>query len=315
MYKTSKSTKQKGAAIMSKLKTFISLLKTPNKMVRALGGNRLLNWMSDETYVKCMFKSVFGYDLDLEHPKTFNEKLQWLKLYNRKPEYTMMVDKYRVRDYIREKIGEEYLIPLLGVWDRVEDIDFDALPDQFVLKCNHDQGSVVICKDKKTFDVDKAKKKLARKLRKDQYWPTREWPYKNVPRKIICEKYMEDSSTAELLDYKFFCFDGLVKCLYVSDSIHHKIQFYDENYNTLDLERYDYTKFEVLPRKPINFDQMKAFAARLSKDIQHVRVDFYEVNGHVYFGEMTFYTCSGFIPFKEAKWDKLLSSWLKLTKG
>ena len=151
--------------------------------------------MADDEYLKRQFKVHYGYELDLKSPKTFNEKLQWLKLYDRRSEYTVMVDKYKVREYIKEKVGEEYLIPLLGVWNKVEDINFDKLPDQFVLKCNHDSGGMCICRDKSTFDVKQCKNYLNDRLKRNYYDLWREWPYKNVPRKIIAEQFIDVSST------------------------------------------------------------------------------------------------------------------------
>ena len=172
---------------------------------------------ADEPYLKKMFRATMGKELDLNDPKTFNEKLQWLKLYNRKPEYTMMVDKYLVRDYIKETLGEQYLIPLLGVWDDPDEIDFDALPDRFVLKCNHNSGKgMYICKDKSKMDVKKVKSELRAGLKQNYYLHGREWPYKDVPRKIIAEQYMEDAKTEELRDYKFFCFNGEVKAMFIA---------------------------------------------------------------------------------------------------
>ena len=173
--------------------------------------------MPDELYLKKKFKSVMGKELDLEHPTTFNEKLQWLKLYDRKPEYTMMVDKYLVRKYIAEKLGTEYLIPLVGAWDDPDEIDFEQLPQQFVLKCNHNSGTgMCICKDKSKLSIPKVKAELRKGLEENYYLTGREWPYKNVPRKIICEKFMkDDSGAAELTDYKFFCFDGRVDSVMV----------------------------------------------------------------------------------------------------
>ena len=295
-------------------------IQHPEKILPALIDGERMHWLPEKQFLRLAYRASMGKKLDLQNPKTFNEKLQWLKLYDRKPEYTIMVDKYKVRDYIKDKIGEEYLIPLIGVWDNPEDIDFDSLPNQFVLKCNHNSGlGMYICKDKSKLtanDIKKIRKNLAKGLAQNYYLAGREWPYKDVPRKIICEKYMEDESTAgALTDYKFFCFNGEVKCLYVSDCINHKMQFYDNEYNMLDIERDDHTQFETLPRKPVNFEQMKKLAQQLSKGIPHVRVDLYEINKRIYFSELTFSTCSGFIPFKDRKWDELLGSWLKLPEN
>lgn len=277
--------------------------------------------MSDKEYLEKKFLAKIGYPLDLDNPKTFNEKLQWLKLYNRKAEYTVMVDKYLARDYVAGVIGEEYLIPLIGQWDRAEDIDFDKLPDKFVLKCNHNSGlGMYICKDKSKLtrrEIKVIRKNLTKGLRQDYYLTGREWPYKNVPRKIIAEKYMEDKETGELRDYKFFCFDGEPKALFVATDRQAKnketcFDFFDIEYNHLPIIN-GHPNAQIPPRKPRNFDKMAELARRLSANIPHVRIDFYEVNGKVYFGEITFYQNSGFIPVYPKEWDKKLGDWIDLT--
>ena len=197
--------------------------------------------LSDEEYLKRMFSARMKKELNLDNPQTYNEKLQWLKLYDRRPEYTQLVDKYAVKKYVKECIGEEYVIPTLGVWDRFDDIDFDRLPNQFVLKCTHDSGGLVICKDKSIFDKQKAKKKIEASLMRDFFMTFREWPYKDVPRRIIAEKYMEDDSTSELRDYKFFCFDGEPKMLFVATDRQTpgeevKFDFFDMNYQHIDVK-------------------------------------------------------------------------------
>ena len=285
----------------------------------------LYNSMPDRDYMERKFEALMGAPLHLDAPQTFNEKLQWLKLYDRKPEYTMMVDKYRVREYITQKIGAEYLIPLLGVWDSPDEIDFAALPEQFVLKCNHNSGlGMCICKDKSTLDLRKVRRELRKGLRQDYYLPGREWPYKDVPRKIIAEQYMQDNidlgvrEDATLKDYKFFCFDGTPQFLYVSDHSdqHEKahLAFFDMNYRESPFGRTDYLLFKALPPKPAHFEQMKESASVLSSDIPFVRVDLYELNQKVYFGELTFHPCSGFLPFKPKEWDKRLGELLTLSK-
>ena len=257
-----------------------------------------------------------GKELNLSDPKTYNEKLQWLKIHDRRPEYTTYVDKYKVRDYIAKTIGEEYLVPLLGVWDNAEDIQFESLPNQFVLKCNHDSGSVIICKDKSKFDINEAKKKLSKCLKKNLYDWCREWPYKNVKPCIIAERYMEDQSTAELRDYKFFCFNGEVKALFVArdrqtPNEETKFDFFDADYNHLDFTN-GHPNAKQVPEKPSQFELMKQLAEKLSVGIPHVRVDFYECNGKIYFGEMTFFHWSGMVPFNPEKWDRTFGDWIKL---
>lgn len=275
--------------------------------------------MLDEEYLKKCFKACMGEDLHVDNPKTFNEKLQWLKLYDRKPEYTMMVDKYKVREYIKEKLGEEYLIPLLGVWDKAEDIDFDKLPNQFVLKCNHNSGlGMYICKDKSKLtqkEIKVIQKNLTKGLQQDYYLTGREWPYKNVPRKIIAEKYMEDE-TGQLRDYKFYCFNGEPKIIMINSDRElgkTKADYFDMDFNWLDL-KWGYEHAVVKPLKPTNFEKMKELAVILSKDIPELRVDFYEVDNKIYFGELTFFDGSGFDKIEPREWDKKLGDWIELPK-
>ena len=274
--------------------------------------------MPDKEYLEKKFYVTMGYPLDLNNPQTFNEKLQWLKLYDRKPEYTMMVDKYKVREYIKEKLGEEYLIPLLGVWDKAEDIDFDKLPNQFVLKCNHNSGlGMYICKDKSKLtqkEIKVIRKNLTKGLQQDYYLTGREWPYKNVPRKIIAEKYMEDE-TGQLRDYKFYCFNGEPKIIMINSDREigkTKADYFDMDFNWLDL-KWGYEHADVKPLKPTNFEKMKELAVVLSKNIPELRMDFYEVNNKIYFGELTFFDGSGFDKIEPKEWDKKIGDWIDYT--
>lgn len=273
--------------------------------------------MDDEKYLKKLYTVNFGKELDLENPKTFNEKLQWLKLYDRKPEYTMMVDKYKVREYVAEKLGEEYLIPLLGVWDDPEEIDFDKLPNQFVLKCNHNSGlGMCICKDKSKLDIKKVKSELRKGLKENFYLHGREWPYKEVPRKIICERYMVDESVYELKDYKIFCFNGEPKALFVATDrmTDTKFDFFDVEFNHLPFTNgHPNAEKEIV--KPQNLDEMLKAASILSKGIPQVRIDLYNVNGKILFGEMTFSHWSGMVPFEPNKWDERFGEWIVLPKN
>lgn len=277
------------------------------------------NHMSDEEYLSRKYQLYFGQKLDLQNPKTFNEKLQWLKLYNRKPEYTMMVDKYKVREYIAQELGEEYLIPLLGVWDNPDEIDFDALPNQFVLKCNHNSGlGMCICKDKSKLDIPKVKAELRKGLKQDYYLTGREWPYKDVPRKIIAEKYMSNDNGEDLNDYKLMCFNGKVKATFVcSDRFSNdglKVTFYDTTWTRMPFERhYPAAKEDI--NKPRSYEDMVALAEKLAQKIPFVRVDFYEVKGKPYFGELTFFPGSGFEEFNPEQWDKTLGDWIELSGG
>lgn len=276
------------------------------------------SYMNDEKYLKKKFKAIFGYDLDLKNPQSFNEKLQWLKIYDRKNIYSMMVDKYLVRDYISKKIGTEYLIPLLGVWDKAEDIDFDLLPNKFVLKCNHNSGTgMYICKDKTKMDKKKVMKMLNKGLKEDYYLIHREWPYRNVPRKIIAEKYMEEIGQDDLIDYKFMCFNGKHKMTFVCDDRFSdsglKVTFYDKNWNILPFERH-YPRRRTPIKKPINYERMVDFAECLSENIPFLRVDFYEVQNKIYFGELTFFPGSGYEEFSPPNIDIDLGALIVLPK-
>ena len=268
-------------------------------------------------FLKIKFKKKVGYKLNLNHPKSFNEKLQWLKLNDRKSIYTQMVDKYMVRKYIAESIGEKYLIPLLGVWNNFEEINFNKLPDQFVLKCTHDSGSIRICKDKSNFDINEAKNFFNKKLKENFYYFGKEWPYKNVHPRIIAEEFIEDESSKDLKDYKFMCFNGNVKCCFVCSerfSTHLKVTFYDTEWNKLPFERHYPNSEEEIP-KPKNLEKMIQLAEKLSINIPFVRVDFYEVNNMIYFGELTFFPGCGFEEFKPIEWDYKLGEWIDLSSS
>ena len=291
----------------------------PDKVIYNLGRRGLLNWMSDEAYIKLRYYAVFGRMPDLKNPKTFNEKLQWLKLHDRKPIYSTMVDKYEAKKYVASIIGDKYIIPTLGLWEKFDDIDFDSLPEQFVLKCTHDSGGLAICKDKSTFDRQKAKKKIEESLKQKFFYFGREWPYKDVKPRIIAEKYMEDKETGELSDYKFFTFDGEAKALFIATERQVvgedvKFDFYDMDFKHLDF-RQGHENAKIYPKKPKTFEAMKELAEKLSKGIPHVRVDFYEVNGETYFGELTFAHFSGFVPFNPSEWDTTFGEWLKIPNG
>ena len=273
----------------------------------------------DELYLRVMYYYAMGKRLNLKNPKTFSEKLQWLKLYDHKPEYTIMVDKYAVKKYVADIIGEEYVIPTLGLWNKPEDIEWDKLPNQFVLKTTHGGGNtgVVICRDKSNFDRQQAIDKLNKSLRQDLYKIWREWPYKNVPRRIIAEKYIEaQPEIKDLRDYKFFCFDGKMKGLFVATERQNpnekvKFDFFDADYNHLPFRQgHDHAK--VTPQKPKNFELMKHVAERLSKRMPHVRVDLYDLGDRVLFGELTFFHFSGMIPFEPEEWDIIIGDLIHL---
>ncbi len=306
---------------MSKVGTFLSLIKKDKRKIPAaitanIASTPISHIIPDKMHLSVRYKAVFGRRLNWQKPEAFTEKLQWLKLFDRKPIYTQLADKYLVRDYIKEKIGEEYLIPLLGVWDKPDDIDFKSLPEQFVLKCTHDSGSVIICKDKETFDCSAAIKRLNARLQRNLFWLNREWVYKDIKPRVIAEKYMEDTKTGELRDYKFFCFDGVPKMLFVATGRQSKesataFDFFDMEYNWLDI-RNGHPNASVHPEKPVTFEQMKVLASKLSKGFPEARIDFYEIDGKIYFGEITFFHNGGFVPFDPDSWDYEIGKWLKL---
>lgn len=282
---------------------------------------RIVRKLPDKAYLSLKYFQEFGHFPNWKRPTTYSEKLQWLKLYDRKPEYTMMVDKYAVKKYVADIIGEEYVIPTIGVWNKPEEIGWDKLPNQFVLKTTHGGGNtgVVICHDKNTFDRQRAINLLNDSLKIDLYKVWREWPYKNVPKRIIAEKYIESRpDTKDLADYKFFCFDGKVRGLFVATERQNpneevKFDFFDENYNHLPLRQgHDHAK--VTPPKPENFELMKRVAEQLSKGMAHVRVDLYDLGDKVLFGELTLFHFSGMMPFEPEEWDKTFGDYLILPK-
>ena len=270
--------------------------------------NTFMMQMPDKLYLKMLYRVRMNQKLDLNNPRTFCEKLNWLKLHDRRPEYTMMADKYEVRQYIKNKIGEEYLIPLLGVWDKVEEIDYESLPDQFVLKCTHDSGSVIICKDKASFDTKAANDKLKKVLMTNYFYPSREWPYKNIKPRVIAEKYMVDESGTELKDYKIYDFSGKPYLIQVDYGrfVKHERNLYDLDWNYIPEEIEYPTNAEHVITKPQNLELMLELARKLSDGIPSVRTDFYNINGKVYFGEITFYQEAGFARFSSDEFARKL---------
>lgn len=274
---------------------------------------------NDKLYLSLRYYVSFGKRINWDNPTTYNEKQQWLKLNDRRPVYTIMADKYLVKDYVAKIIGEQYIIPTIGVWDRPEDIDWGQLPDKFAMKCNHNSGTgMIICNDKSKINIKKAVKDLRKGLREDYSLPNREWPYRDIPRKIIAEQFMVDDLYGELRDYKFFCFDGEVKFLFIATDRSkgdHAVcfDFFDVNFNHLPFT-HGHPNAKVLPQKPVLFEEMLKIASTLSKGIPSVRVDLYEINGKVYFGEMTFTHWGGFMPFTPPEWDTIIGDYIKLPK-
>lgn len=294
-----------------------SLLHDPGHIVFAL--YRRMPWLipDDELYLWIYYWLSLRKKLNLNSPVLYNEKLQWLKLYNRRPEYVTMVDKYKVKELVSERLGSEYVIPTLGVWDKPDDIEWDKLPNQFVLKTNHDGGGngIVVCKDKTKLNRRKVLRELRHSFYRNTYLIGREWPYKMVKRCVFAEQYMEDKY-GELRDYKFFCFNGSVKILFVATNRNAKSGVYFFDYFDSDFNHLDIYNGHPLASKPIekpqSFELMKQLAGELSKGIPHVRVDFYEVEGKPYFGEFTFFHMGGTGEFQPDKWNKTFGDWITL---
>ncbi|MBO3335130.1 ATP-grasp fold amidoligase family protein [Clostridium perfringens] len=290
------------------------VIKNPKKIIPFVASKGILNWMPDEQYLKLMGYGLLGEKLDIKNPKSFNEKLQWLKLYDRKPEYTILVDKYEVRKYISMNIGKEYLIPLIGVWDNVEEIDFAKLPNKFVLKCTHDSGSVFICTDKSKLDIEKLKIKIKKALKRNYYYIGREWPYKNVKPRIVCEEFISDkNSTPD--DYKVLCFNGKAKLIgvHIDRFGNHCLDNYDRDWNKTEVAK-DGPMSEFVYEKPKEFEKMIELSEKIALNMSHVRVDWFIVNEKLYFGEITFYEAAGFDHFDNKEDNYLLGSWIDLPR-
>ena len=276
----------------------------------------IIRIIPSKLYLKILFRIKMKKKLDFKNPKTYSEKLQWLKIYNHNDIYSKMVDKYEVKEIVKNIIGEEYVIPTYGVYNSFDEIDFKKLPNQFVIKCTHDSGGLSICDNKKDFNYEAAKRKINNSLHKNYYYRRREWPYKNVKPRIIIEKYMVDKQDNELRDYKFFCFNGRVEIMFIASNRQGEgdtyFDFYDREFNHLDIIN-GHPNAPSIPHKPKNYDLMIRLAEKLSKGLPHVRVDFYETNNKVYFGEMTFFHWSGLMPFKPEEWDYKLGNMLDLS--
>lgn len=272
--------------------------------------------LPDKIYLQIQYKDILGKKLNINNPQSFNEKLQWLKLYDRNPIYTRFADKYEVKKVVSERIGEQYIVPTLGIWKEFETIDFEQLPNQFVLKCTHDSGSAIVVRDKQQFDRENAKKKINHSLRQNYYKLGREWVYKDIEPRIIAEEYIgEIDDTESIIDYKFLCFGGKVKCSFTCTNRGRKgglrVTFYDREWNKMPFERHYPSEAIPMPR-PGKYEEMVAMAERLSEGICFVRVDFYQVDNKVLFGEMTFYPGDGYEEFTPEEWDYRLGEWIDL---
>lgn len=253
----------------------------------------------DALYLKLLYRYRLGKKLNLKNPQTFNEKIQWLKLYDFKPEYTRLVDKYLVREYIKEKIGEKYLVPLIGVYDKFDDIDFNSLPDRFVIKCNHDSGGIVVCRNKEQLDIESARKKINWCMKRNYYKTSREKPYRDVIPKIIIEEYLDDGIHIVPRDYKIYCFNGEPKYIVIfkdryNKSVAKSETVYDIDWNRLDCSLDAHFKINrELDEKPECLDELLSITRKLAKGFPQVRIDFYIIENKIYFGEITLSTASG----------------------
>ena len=271
----------------------------------------------DVPMLKMEYRLKIGKPLHLNPPHTFNEKLQWLKIHDRKPIYTQMADKYGVREIVKKKIGEEYLVPIIGCWNSVDDIPFDSFPNKFVLKCTHDSGSVIICRDKERFDIDDAKRKLNKRLRINPFWWAREWPYKNIKPRIIAEHFLKDRDNEFLPVYKFFCFNGepkIIQQIQNDKQPNETVDYFDIEWNRINMiQRFPNSTIPI--ERPKELEEMVTIAKKLSKGTSFLRVDLYVINGDVLFSEHTFYTDAGFSVFEpeNEQWDQKLGAWIDLS--
>ena len=299
--------------IYLKIKKFIHCLVCDRDKLKLILLHAITKlYKSDAEYLKKIYKLRTGRVLDLDTPRTFNEKLNWLKLNDRRSIYTTMADKYMVKEYVAQAIGKEYVVPCFGAWERYEDVDFDNLPDSFVLKTNHDSSGATICKDKKSINHKSLRKYFNKLLKRNYFYLLREWPYKNIKPLILAEKLLVDNSSDRLRDYKFWCFNGVPTYMYCTVKGGEVFEnFYDMDFNVVNIN-HGFKRHVPEFDKPIQFDKMKELATRLSKDIPFVRVDFFEVDGKVYFGEFTFYDWGGMNPFAEAAQDLELGDLIKL---
>ena len=285
------------------------------KIKKLIGKDRMMRFLNclrfipDRPYLKLEYRFLTGKKLNLDSPETYNEKLQYLKLYDRKPVYTRMADKLGMRDFVRERIGEDCTVPLLGVWDKPDDIDFDRLPESFVLKCNHDSKGLIICHNKELMDREQSVRILSKSMKRNMFWAAREWPYKNIRPKVFAEQLLE-----EITEYQVLCFNGKPRLMYLmsEDSDGHLTEdFFDTDFKPLDVSL-GYGKTSDRIEKPSYLDRMVGYAAVLSEGCPHLRVDFIHADGHLYVGELTFFNDAGFAPVRPESWNEKMGKWIEL---
>lgn len=293
-------------------------MKKMGMIKKLIGKDRLMNFLQflrfipDKPFLKLEYRFLTGKKLNLKNPETYNEKLQYLKLYDRKPVYTQMADKLGMREFVKERLGEGHTVSLLGVWDRPQDIDFDKLPDAFVLKCNHDSKGLIICRDKSSLNKEQAVKTLAKSEKRNMFWAAREWPYKNIVSKVFAEELLE-----EMQEYQVLCFNGKPQLMYFlsEDKDGHLTEdFFDMDFNSVDVSL-GYGKTPDKIEKPSYLNRMIEIASILSKDCPHIRVDFIHSDDCLYVGELTFFNDAGFAPVKPDRWNYKLGAMIELPKA
>lgn len=275
--------------------------------------NAIGKYLSDETYIKWVYRINNGEKLNLDNPQTFNEKLNWIKLFDRNPQYTRMADKYEAKEFVSNRLGTtDYTVPCLGVFNSFDEIDFDKLPDRFVLKTTFDSSGVFVVRDKSKFDKENAKNRIAKSMKSDYFIASREWPYKNIPHRLIVDQFLDNHTEHELTDYKFWCFNGEPKVVYVTNKGANICEnFYDMNWDVLDIN-HGFPRHQPEFSKPEAFEEMRELARKISYGVPFLRVDFFYIEGKVWFGECTFFDWGGMRSFKSKEWDKKLGSWLTL---
>lgn len=300
--------------IIRKVRKIFQLLRNSKYRFLYLSSHGCFDSMPDKEYLSKLFNAKMGYDINWDNPITFNEKMQWLKVYDRKPQYTTMVDKYAVREYLPSLIDSKHIVPLLGVWDNPDLIDITALPDQFVLKTTHGCGGMFICRDKKDFNIAAAKRKLKKGMSKNYYYHVREWPYKDVKPRVIAEPYLQDGEELNLRVYKVFNFGGvptLIQTIQNDKTKNETIDYFDTDWNLLELHQ-NYPNSPNPSKKPQSLELILELSRKCSSGHPFLRTDWYEVNGQVLFSEFTFFSDAGMEPFYPAEWDEKLGRLINL---
>lgn len=303
---------------MKIIKKIFCYLRNPTKVINYFGSKGRLKFIPDKMYLKLVYRANLDKKLNLDQPITFTEKIQWLKLYDRNPEYIKLVDKYLVREHIEKLIGSKYLVPLIGIYNNIDEIELSKLPNQFVLKCTHDSGSVVICKDKSNFDWIATKKKLTRCLKRNYYYTGREWPYKFVKPRIVCERFMTEGLNEVPKDYKVYCFHGEPKLIFIlrdkyKKGVRKSGTVYTTQWEALPCVLDNHYELNMVEeQKPECLEELLSICRKLCEGFCQVRIDFYIINETIYFSEITLSTSSGLVPIIPNSYDVILGSYLQL---